>query len=194
MKEETMTLDQYKAMKNSFDKAEEESPRPYLVQETDELIVARDATETQVNKDDYTIQLTLPLHEVDEKQHLLSDAEVIKEYSHSMKLRKTFKGRFISPRMQTKIGMASLQLMPFFKPFMEDGKIQNVSDEMAEQLLADFGIQIVDSVYDVVSIFLGIPEFSEALDWGDALNAFVKMINNHPELHNEVDSFTSKQS
>ena len=111
-----------------------------------------------------------------------------------MKLKKTFKGRFINPRMQTKIGMAALQLLPFFKPFTENGQILELTDDQANELLAKHGIQLVDSVYDVVSIFLNIPDLADALDWGDALNAFVRMTNHHPELFNEVDSFTNKQS
>lgn len=194
MKEEVMTLEQYKAAKESLQKAEEESTRPYLVQHDDEIAVARDATETHVDKEDYTVHLTLPLYEIEEKRDLLNDAKVVKEYSHSLKLKKTFKGRFINPRMQTKIGMAVLQLMPFFKPFTENGEILEVTDEQANDLLAKHGIQLVDSIYDVVSIFLNIPDLADALDWGDAINAFIKMTNHHPELLNEVDSFTNKQS
>ena len=194
MKEEVMTLEQYKAAKESLQKAEEESTRPYLVQHDDEIAVARDATETHVDKEDYTVHLTLPLYEIEEKRDLLNDAKVVKEYSHSLKLKKTFKGRFINPRMQTKIGMAALQLMPFFKPFTENGEILEVTDEQANDLLAKHGIQLVDSIYDVVSIFLNIPDLADALDWGDAINVFIKMTNHHPELLNEVDSFTNKQS
>ena len=194
MEKESMTLEQYKAAKEGLQKAEEESTKPYLVQQEDELAVVRDATETQVEKEDYVIHLTLPLFELDEKRDQLNDAEVVKEYSHSLKLKKTFKGRFINPRMQTKLGMAALQLLPFFKPFMDDGKILEVTDEQVDDLLAKHGVQVVDSIYDVVSIFLGIPDLADAMDWGDAINAFIKMTNHHPEFFNEVDSFTNKQS
>lgn len=194
MKEEVMTLEQYRAVKEGLQKAEEESTKPYIVQQEDELAVARDATQTQLEKEDYTVHLTIPIYEIEEKGELLADATVVQENSHSIKLKKTFKGRFISPRMQTKMGMSALQILPFFKPFMEDGKITDVSDEQANDLLIRYGTKLVDSIYEVVSIFLDIPDLVDGLDWGDAIDTFIKMANHHPEFFNEVDSFTNKQS
>lgn len=172
-------LKTYDEIKEGIDNAPE-SPVPFPVVKDDKVNVIGDANETQINKRDFKIVLKLPAEvdgDNDGKGYTLKEVE--------------FKDVFITPRQSAKVVSSLCRLMPFFRKIEENTAKEYAENEVVE-LLAEFGDEFVDSMYDLVAKVLKIdPSLVDFMTQASVINATVKIINDYPEVINEAEAFFS---
>lgn len=177
-------LDAYKKMEESIDNAPE-SPTPFPVVKNEKLSVIGDANETQVNKHDFTIVFRLPEGVADGEK---VPGGVLKEVE--------YKDVFVAPRQSGKVISSLCRMLPFFRKIIDtaDGGKEGVSftrDEVVE-MLAEFGDEFVDDMYDLVGKFLKIDD--ALVDYmlpESAMKATLQILNEYPEIINEAEAFFS---
>lgn len=177
-------LDAYKKMEESIDNAPE-SPTPFPVVKNEKLSVIGDANETQVNKHDFTIVFRLPEGVADGEK---VPGGVLKEVE--------YKDVFVAPRQSGKVVASLCRMLPFFRKIIDtaDGSKEGVSftqDEVVE-MLAEFGDDFVDDMYDLVGKFLKIDD--ALVDYmlpESAMKATLQILNEYPEIINEAEAFFS---
>lgn len=169
----------YDEIKEGIDKAPE-SPVPFPVVKDEKLSVVGDANETQINKHDFTIQFRLPEGIVDGEK---VDGGVLKEIE--------YKDVFITPRQSGKVVSALCRMLPFFRKIVDKG-VSEYSKEDVIQMLAEFGDDFVDDMYDLVGKTLNID--NALIDYmlpSSAVQATVKIVTEYPEIVNEAEAFFS---
>lgn len=177
-------LDAYKKMEESIDNAPE-SPTPFPVVKNEKLSVIGDANETQVNKHDFTVVFRLPEGVADGEK---VPGGVLKEVE--------YKDVFVAPRQSGKVVASLCRMLPFFRKIIDtaDGGKEGVSftrDEVVE-MLAEFGDDFVDDMYDLVGKFLKIDD--ALVDYmlpESAMRATLQILNEYPEIINEAEAFFS---
>lgn len=176
-------LDIYATMEQGIDEAKE-SPTPYPIVKDEKLSVIGDANETQLNKHDFKIKFRLPEGVADGEK---VEGGVLKEVD--------YKNVFITPRQSGKVIASLCRMLPFFRKIIDtaDGKegISFTQDEIVE-MLAEFGDEFVDDMYDLVAKTLKIDD--ALIDYilpESAMSATIKIIQEYPEIVNEAEAFFS---
>lgn len=176
-------LNAYEQIEEGIDKAPE-SPTPFPVVKDEKLSVIGDANETQINKHNFKIVFRLPEGVVDGEK---VDGGVLKEIE--------YKDVFVTPRQSGKVISSLCRMLPFFRKIIEksDGNeaASFTRDEIAE-MLAEFGDEFVDSMYDVVGKTLKIDD--ALVDYmlpESAMEASIKIVQEYPEIVNEAEAFFS---
>lgn len=175
--EELLTA--YEEIKEGIDKAPE-SPVPFPVVKDEKMSVIGDANETQINKHDFKIVFRLP-EGVAEGQKIAGG--VLKEIE--------YKDVFITPRQSGKVVSSLCRMLPYFRK-IADKEVTDYSREDVIELLAEFGDDFVDNMYDLVGKTLNIDD--KLVDYivpSSAITATTKIIQNYPEIVNEAEAFFS---
>lgn len=172
-------LNVYNDVKEQIDTAPE-SPVPYPVVQNEKMSVIGDANETEINPRDFKIEFEFPKGTVNGKE---TDTGVLKEID--------FKDIWITPRQRSKVVAAVCKLMPFFRKIDENGDREYTREEV-EELMAEFGDEMIDNLYDLVAMVLKIdPTIVDFMTYRSAIDASVKILNNFPEVINEAMAFFS---
>lgn len=176
-------LQGYEVIKEGIDKAPE-SPTPFPIVKDEKLSVIGDANETQINKHDFKIMFRLPDGVADGEK---VEGGVLKEIE--------YKDVFVTPRQSGKVISSLCRMLPFFRKIIDsaDGKeaISFTADEITE-MLAEFGDEFVDNMYDLVGKVLKIDD--ALIDYmlpQSAMAATAQIIANYPEIVNEAEAFFS---
>lgn len=173
--EELLTA--YEEIKEGIDKAPE-SPVPFPVVKDEKMSVIGDANETQINKHDFKITFRLP-EGVAEGQKVAGG--VLKEIE--------YKDVFITPRQSGKVVSSLCRMLPFFRKIVDKG-VGEYTQEDVQELMAEFGDEFVDDMYDLVAKVLKIDD--ALIDYmvpASAVAATVKIVTDYPEVVNEAEAF-----
>lgn len=172
-------LSTYNEVKNGIDQAPE-SPVPFPVIKDEKMSVIGDANETQINDHDFKITFRLP-DGVSDGQKV--EGGVLKEVE--------YKNVFITPRQSGKVVASLCKMLPFFRKIVDNGAEEYTQDEVVE-LLAEFGDEFVDDMYDLVAKVLKIDDaLIDYMTPGSAMQATVQIITQYPEVVNEAEAFFS---
>lgn len=159
-----MNIEEYKAVDEAIDKAEEDTT-PFLVVNGDELNVVGDANKTKVNTHDYKILFRV----VKDGKYEWSEQE--------------FKNVYITPRNDIRVSRMLTQMMPYFRK--EDGT--KFTQEEAKQILENDSL--LDIIYDTVAAVLGIPEkLADYMEPASVLRACVQIMKDMPNAVNEANT------
>lgn len=169
----------YEEIKEGIDNAPN-SNVPFPVVKDEKMSVIGDANETQINKHDFKILFRLP--------EGISDGEkveggVLKEVE--------YKDVFITPRQSGKVVSALCRMLPFFRKMIDKGVGEYTHEDVVE-MLAEFGDDFVDDMYDLVGKTLQIDD--ALIDYmmpASAVQATVKIVTEYPEIVNEAEAFFS---
>lgn len=169
----------YEDIKEGIDNAPN-STVPFPVVKDDKMSVIGDANETQINKHDFKIQFRLP-EGVAEGEKI--DGGVLKEVE--------YKDVFITPRQSGKVVSSLCRMLPFFRKIVDKGVADYTQEDIVE-MLAEFGDDFVDDMYDLVGKTLKIDD--ALIDYmlpGSAVQATVQIVTGYPEIVNEAEAFFS---
>ena len=157
---------------------------PFAVIENKQLVVAGDANNTKVKKHDYTIKFRFPKSELEEKP---DDAiEVGDFYSFAVE----YKSVSIAPRDDLKIVDAIYRLQPLIHNLTENGDVQPKSEAELLHIFAQAGDDVHLAIYTIVAEFLGINDWqAQYMKSFSVINAFNDILDNHPEVFNEAETF-----
>ena len=178
MKQEEL-LHAYEEIKEGIDAAPE-SPVPFPVVKDEKMSVIGDANETQINKHDFKITFRLPEGVSDGEK---VDGGVLKEVE--------YKNVFITPRQSGKVVSSLCKMLPFFRKIVDNGVTEYTHDDVIE-LLAEFGDDFIDDMYDLVAKVLKIDD--ALIDYmvpASAVSATVQIVTQYPEVVNEAEAFFS---
>ena len=176
-------LNGYEVIKEGIDKAPESST-PFPVVKDEKLSVIGDANETQINKHDFKITFRLPDGVVEGEK---VDGGVLKEIE--------YKDVFVTPRQSGKVISSMCRMLPYFRKIVDSTKgkeAQSFSKEEIADILAEFGNEFVDTMYDLVGKTLQIDD--ALIDYmlpSSAMEATYKIITEYPEIVNEAEAFFS---
>lgn len=172
-------LKAYEEIKEGIDKAPE-SPVPFPVIKDEKMSVIGDANETEINKHDFKITFRLP-EGVAEGEKV--ESGVLKEIE--------YKDVFITPRQSGKVVSSLCRMLPFFRKIVDKG-VEDYSVDDIVEMLAEFGDDFVDDMYDLVGKVLKIDD--ALLDYmlpTSAVQATSQIITGYPEIVNEAEAFFS---
>lgn len=171
-----MTENEYKTLLDGIDKAEE-STTPFQISTDDEIVVAGDANETQLNSHDFVVTFKTPGPD----GYSFNDVE--------------YKDVYITPRQETKVIRAMTDVLPFFKKIKEDGTIGKYSNDEIMQIVSEVGEDVYDHLYDLVGTVLKIdPALRDYMDLGSVMYNAGKIFFAYPEMVNEASTFFQKSS
>lgn len=172
-----MTEKEYNMIDQAFQEAEKDDT-PFLVAAEDELVVVGDANKTKLNIHDFEIFFRVPVEENG-------------AYSYK-KVKKEYKGVFISPRTDPEYMKAMIVLKPFFYD-AQDGEVKELTNEQKRDMFMNCGIEIYDAMYHLVGVFLDIDEeLRRYMMVESVLESTRKIITAYSELSNETDLFFAK--
>lgn len=169
----------YEDIKEGIDNAPN-STVPFPVVKDDKMSVIGDANETQINKHDFKITFRLPEGIADGQK---IDGGVLKEIE--------YKDVFITPRQSGKVVSSLCRMLPFFRKIVDKGVADYTQEDIVE-MLAEFGDDFVDDMYDLVGKTLKIDD--ALIDYmlpGSAVQATVQIVTGYPEIVNEAEAFFS---
>ncbi|MDH6364650.1 hypothetical protein M2139_001637 [Enterococcus sp. PF1-24] len=183
----------FKAFKEVAEASEkaQEIATPVAVVADDKVAVLGDVSKTEKVTDDYQITFMIPEDQV--KKFSFEPTEAKKEentvYGKYFKLTVDFKGKTLTPRIQTRMQSTAMRLKPLINELLPDGKIKPFSEE---QLLHSYmyNFQEFDQIlYTFVADFLNIPEeFIEAMYPDTVFVAFMQILVNHGDLFKAADA------
>lgn len=170
-----MTKDEYMKIKDALDGAQE-STKPFLVADNDELVVAGDANETQIELHDYKIRFRVPIEENGKRSITIKEVE--------------YKDRYVTPRQDIQIVRLITELMPYYRKANPDGTVTEFSEEELWNILTEMDQEIYDLMYELVGTFLGIDKsLRDFMLPGDVMAAVNQILRDYKEVVNESDTF-----
>lgn len=173
---EQMTLEQYDGIAEAFEKAEE-STIPFPIVNGDELTVVGDANETQIIKQNFTIRFTVPQEQEDGSVKYTA-------------VNKDYKNVFIKPRQRAKVVQHIVGMRPFYDKITADGGVEKLSQEERISVLANMGEDVMDHMYDLVALVLGIDtELKDYMEPLSVIQATTAIIVAYTDMVNEADVF-----
>lgn len=201
---EKITLDSIKKTHKAIEKARE-SERPFPRHNEDGTIdVIGDANETELNKFDVIAHFVF---RKDELEHIPDGARQIGKYiAFDMK----FDDVFINPRDNLKYVDCIVRMLPFWEAITDsydeaekrieklnslDPDYQKKADKINSDLMMKVAHEyaysekdVQNAIYDLVATLLNLDEFMEDhLSAYSAIECFLSIINNNPELINESE-------
>lgn len=172
-----MTKEQYDALLEAIDKAQE-STRPFTVVKGDTLAVVGDANDTKLNKYSYEIKFEKPAY--DDEGNLTGKTSETK----------TYKNVFITPRQQSRVVKILTMILPYFRKVNEDGSIDEYTPYELGEIFATMDEEIYDLMYDLVAYVLHVPqEDKDYMSFPSVIGAALKILTEFPEVVNEAESF-----
>lgn len=170
-----MTREDYELIDGSLKDAEKDDT-PFLITTEDELIVAGDANKTQRNIHDFEITFRIPVEE-----------DGVVKYTT---VKKEFKSVYITPRQETRILKMFTAMLPFYHRVNAEGGVEKLSEEEINLMLVESGDEMLDSMYDLVGVVLGIDQdLKDYMLPSSVLFAASNIIHAFPEMVNEAGLF-----
>lgn len=155
-----------------------DSPVPFPVVKDEKMSVVGDANETEINKRDFVIEFRFP--------EGIANGEKV---AGGVLKRVEYKNVFITPRRSGKVVASLCRLLPFFRKLAEDGE-HSFTREEVEEILALYGDEFIDNMYDLVAKVLQIDEnLVDYMTQKSVINASVKIFTDYPEVLNEAEAF-----
>jgi hypothetical protein len=160
---------------------------PFLIQTDQDLKVLGDANKTVAKKNNYDVHFRLPLSQYDTKE---GDEIVGNYFTRTI----TFKDAYITAQKDLLLMDQFIQFDLITKKINEedDGKFSagTYTNEEFAQLLARNGHELLLIMYNIVGIFLGIDdELGENMYPASVIENMIAIIENHPEISNEAETF-----
>lgn len=167
-----------------------ESTVPFPVVKDNKMSVIGDANETQINQHDFKIIFRFPkskeIYELVEKKGWKAEEE-----EHALLVEAEYKDIFITPRQSGKVVSSVCRMLPFFRKIVDKG-VEDYSVEDVVEMLAEFGDDFVDDMYDLVGKVLKIDSaLLEYMIQTSAVQATSQIITGYPEIINEAEAFFS---
>lgn len=189
---EYLGKEEYDEMKSAMDKAQE-STDPFLVVDGngENLSVIGDANKTEKKVNSYDVLFRFPNfmeldNNVSENVEILQEQEIGNYIYRNIR----FKNVFISPRHDLDVVRAIDLLLPFFYKLQEDGGVEDLSDDEALSIIANMNSEMIDAMYNVVCVFLGLNgDYREFITINSAFEIFLELIKDYPAVFNEADVF-----
>lgn len=170
-----MTQEELKILKDQIKEAES-SVTPFPVVTENEIAVAGDANQTQVNPTTFEITFALPRKK---GEKVVCDQHTI-----------TYKDVYPKPRNMVSIDRMLSLLMPYFMKANQDGSVGDYSDDEMREVLLAFDEDITNIMYDIVAMVIGVdPELKDYMMPSSVFAALVKIIKFYPEAWNEGETF-----
>lgn len=171
-------------IKNAIDKAEEDT-KPIAGIVDDKVVVKGDVNDTKIEPKDYTAHFVIP-------EHIAKNIDSAKLRSDGYaELDIEYKNVFPTARDNVKFTSAISQLLPFYRSMDEHGGIDDMSEEdFINHVLPELKDDIVDAIYRVVKVVLGIDE--TLIGWltpGSALMLVSQILHDFPSVVNQADLF-----
>lgn len=187
-----LTYEQFQAIKDKMDAAEEDTT-PYAVVKDEQVHVLGDPNKTELKKFEYTIEFAYPnrphwLKQIDEN-------EIFAKTDQYIGVRRTYKDVWVSPRVQTTVQAAFIELYQFFNFVSEDGELRDLTVDELKMALRSLNQEMVEAMCHAVASVLGIGYQEEQfmLTISTAVTT-VKMCSDFPELINGMDFFIDNSS
>lgn len=176
-KEKVITAEQLTEVRDAMDKAQE-SGRPYPIINNDELTVVGDTDKIELNEGDYYIKFSFP---VSQKENVEKFGDIIREDKKTIVVGKEYKKVTIPPKtaskLQAKIGL----VLPYVRKIEANGKVTSYSDEEIIEIAQIFNNEVIDGLYEIVSVALGISKsLIEWVTFGEILVTFFKLVDQAP--------------
>ena len=189
-----MTVEQFIAMKNAMDEAENDNT-PYAVVANDQIQVIGDVGKTEVKKHEYKIQFGYPNTEEWRKALEGADVRLLNETENYIGAERTYKNVWVSPRMHTAVQTSFVELYRFFVATNDDGELRDMDANEIVEVLRLLDQQMIDAMCHAVGSVLHIPvNEEEYILLPSAVEAIMQMIKDFPEIINGVDFFTGRSS
>lgn len=191
-----MTVDEFVAMKEAMDKAEEDTTPYAIIDEDDGLQVVGDPNKTEIVKYQYTIQFAYP--KTDIVRNTLKDMKdcvVNKETDNYIVCTRTFKDVWIPPRIYPQVQTAFAELYRFFNAITDDGGLRDLTDDEIVEVLKMLDQEMIEAMCHAVATILRIPEQEEQCMISlTVMPVIMRMIDDFPEIINGMDFFTDGSS
>lgn len=191
-----MTVEQFIAMKEAMDKAEEDTTPYVITDEDDGLQVVGDPNKTEVVKYQYVIQFAYP--KTDTVRNTLKDmkdCEVTKETDNYIVCTRTFKDVWIPPRIYPQVQTAFAELYRFFNAITDEGGLRDLTEDEIIEVLKMLGQDMIEAMCHAVATILRIPEQEEQCMISiTVMPVIMRMIDDFPEIINGMDFFTDGSS
>lgn len=191
-----MTVEQFIAMKEAMDKAEEDTTPYVITDEDDGLQVVGDPNKTEVVKYQYAIQFAYPKTDIVRKSLKdMKDCVVTKETDNYIVCTRTFKDVWIPPRIYPQVQTAFAELYRFFNAITDDGGLRDLTDDEIIEVLKMLGQDMIEAMCHAVATILRIPEQEEQCMISiTVMPVIMRMIDDFPEIINGMDFFTDGSS
>lgn len=185
-----LSLEEFMAIKDSMDKAEEDTT-PYAAVSEGQIHIVGDPNKTEVKKEDFVIQFAYPNTEFWRKQ--IDEKEIFNETPNYIGVEKHFKDVWVSPRLQTAIMTAFVELYAFFTTTMENGEVRDMTLDEIKIALRELNQEMVEAMCHAVGTILKIPPREEdfMLTTSTAV-CLIKIVEAFPEVINGMDFFTEQ--
>lgn len=161
---------------------------PFLVMDNDNKPnVIGDANKTEIKKNDYTIKFRLPASMVEGSPELLANAVPCgSEYIVTV----DYEDRTITPRQDLYIIESIMQLEPFINKLTESGEVKEMNGRELLSTFVHMGDKVHLAMYRIVGTFLNIDDvLGEYMLPATVITAMTQLIDRHPEVFNEADTF-----
>jgi len=183
---EMMTREDFNRLKEAQTEAEHDDT-PYLAVVDDEMHVVGNPNQTERKKHTYTVTFAYP--NLPQYKEQIKE-KIKKETDNLIVFDRTFKNVFVPPRRHTAVVNEFVKLQMWYNAVTDDGETRPYTEEELAMMLDSLSDELLDSVYDVVGVVLGLSE--QERDYmmpSSVLDTMVQIYKDNPELANESDLF-----
>ena len=178
-----MKQEEYLKLIEEMDKAQEDTT-PYAAVVNEEVVIEGDPNNTVVKKRDYTMRFIFPK----EMAAAFPEAEDLKNGYIVAEIE--YPDIFIDARNNLKYTSAMAQVIPFFRKLEESGDVEDLEQAEAIELFASLEDEIVDALYHLVEVVLGVDEkLAGYMAPGAVIYTASQIIRDFPSLANQGDLF-----
>ena len=191
-----MTVEEFIAMKEKMDEAENDTT-PYITTDEDEgLQVVGDPNKTEVTKYQYEIQFAYPKTDAVRKRlREMQNCNITKETDNYIVCTRTFKDVWVPPRIYPQVQTAFAELYQFFNAITDDGGLRDLTDDEIVEVLRMLGQDMIEAMCHAVATIIRIPEQEEQCMISlSVMPVIMRMIDDFPEIINGMDFFTDGSS
>lgn len=191
-----MSVEDFIAMKQAMDKAEEDTTPYITTDEDDGLQIVGDPNKTEITKYQYDIQFAYPKDDAIKKRlHDLRDCKILKETDNYIVCTRTFKDVWVPPRIYPSVQTAFAELYRFFNAITDDGGLRDLEEDEIIEVLRMLGQDMIEAMCHAVATILGISEQEEPCMISiSVMPVIMRMIDDFPEIVNGMDFFTERSS
>lgn len=171
-----------KEISQALDAAEEDTT-PYPVVADGNVNVVGDANKTEIQKHTFTVSFRFP-------KGIIPD-EGADEVGETWCLKRVkFPDVYITPRQDLAVLNAVVNVLPFVRNILENGKVEKMSNEEMLVIGATMSNQAIDAMYNLVMRTLGIEEdLGQYITAVSVLRNTAEILRAFPQLANEADGF-----
>lgn len=188
---EMLTREQFEQLEEARRNASKDDT-PYLGIIDDTINVNGNPNRTEIKPADYVVHFLFPDNETFRARVKATGDRIIGTKGGYMEVEREYKGVYITPRRMADAVTAGAIIEDFLNTVSEDGEIRSLSYEQMLEVMSVNYRQFQDTVYELVSIVLGIsPAESEWLAPLDTMGVALQIALNNPALMNETDFFTA---